>query len=491
MQVGKRSIPKAVEWSLILLLLLTGTFLALYHLDVQSLWIDEAYTWWFTNFSIPDLLENARIDAVHPPLYYLSVKWLTSWLGAEEAGLRLLSSLSYVLCIGAALILGYQVGGRPGRLIAGWFWVFHPMALSYARDARPYALVALFAFTSTIATIHLASKPKDSKLWNLLALISLICGFLIHYFFIIVVAGITLERVLEFRRRPLLFRKWTLLALLSSLPLILWILWFFQLENPSVGIGWIQQPQPVDLVWTFWNLLSGYGGMFSLPSLFFGVVAAFLFIVGIFSSCNSDTLRWVFPCWILFPLIAIWFVSQYRPIYVDRYFIVLFPAFLILISTGAREIWSKWEGLGDMRKELFSGVIILALGSIGLWSGWQVHSDLTYAHEDWRSLASRLRTNSTATDQIFLADPETIIPLHYYKIDIATRSDFSDIHACEGSCWWVLRQPYTATHAFSQSVTDIDRPWKTEIPMGCTLIEAFNSPTGVALWHIQCGTPNR
>lgn len=79
-----------------------------------------------------------------------------------------------------------------------------------------------------------------------------------------------------------------------------------------------------------------------------------------------------------------------------------------------------------------------------------------------------------------------MVPFLYYY-----GGDFHQLNSleppvCQSPCWWVMRQPYTATHAFSQTVIMEDRPWKTELPEGCDILDRWDGRTGLMLWNVSC-----
>jgi hypothetical protein len=122
--------------------------------------------------------------------------------------------------------------------------------------------------------------------------------------------------------------------------------------------------------------------------------------------------------------------------------------------------------------------------ALGLWAGGQVLYAVTYAREDWRGLAQLLTERAGTNPMVWLPDPGTLVPLrYYYKIEFQP-IDQAHSAACQTACWYVLRQPFTATHAFSQSIAD--RPWKPNLPQGCTAISHWSSPTGLKAWQLVC-----
>jgi hypothetical protein len=127
--------------------------------------------------------------------------------------------------------------------------------------------------------------------------------------------------------------------------------------------------------------------------------------------------------------------------------------------------------------------------AVGVWAAWGVHAAPGYAREDWRGLVEILSSRRTNGQQIWLSDVEAVLPLTFYQAETSEVSSGGEPPACTTPCWWVLRQPYTETHAFAQGVMDPDRPWKPEMAGGCQVTERWESPTGLALWEVTCGQP--
>jgi len=174
-------------------------------------------------------------------------------------------------------------------------------------------------------------------------------------------------------------------------------------------------------------------------------------------------------------------------VYLDRYFIVLLPMVLILVSSGAESVWHEIKHRITLRERVFTPVVlILCVGAIGILSGLQVHIDGKYTKENWRELTQVIKQNSAEQTSILLSEPEALLPLTYYGIDEIDPIIIENTSECNLECWWILRQPYTATHAFSQAIRQPGRSWEPELPDGCIIIDRWNSSTGVSLWHIRC-----
>jgi len=69
-------INKLVSWiksnQIIIIILIVGAFLRLFHLDFQSVWLDEIHTLNESNpkFSFKEVHDSLMISEPHPPLYF-------------------------------------------------------------------------------------------------------------------------------------------------------------------------------------------------------------------------------------------------------------------------------------------------------------------------------------------------------------------------------------------------------------------------------------
>lgn len=462
-----------------LLLMLAGLGLAAWRVGSQSLWLDETYTWWFTGLGWDDLLQAARIDAVNPPLYYMFVKLFEP--SGTEAALRLPSLLAQVGGIAGAIWLGFLVGGRLGGFAAGLFWATHPLTLWAARDARPYALSAALAVLAVALFVRLQRSWSNAV--GGLAGVVLAVGLMTHYFFFVALASLVLLSAADLRRAPAFFRRWALVSLAAMIPLTFWLVWFLGTGSPSLGIGWIRAPVLADIPLTLWNLASGYGGRADVPSALLGLVVLISAGAGLVSSDRSLWRRLALAG-ILAPILAVWAVSQRRPVYVDRYFVILLPFVAALTAMGVSGLsrLARWRGLSDVARPTAAVAACL----IALAAALTVHRGGKFDKEDWRGLAAFLQSRDVTSESLSLSEPEIALPLSYY-FDRGMMSESSAlIPACGDSCWWVLRQPYTATHALTQSVREPRRGQAPAIPASCQARDSWVSETGVSAIQVVC-----
>ena len=386
--------------------------------------------------------------------------------------------------------IGRVAAGQVGSLAAGWFWAIHPMTIWYARDVKTYSWLATLA--AIVIWCYLILQKRISKKWLWLALIFLSLGSLSHYYFFAFSMSLILLAFTTTKQSPRFFRRWVAITILSWLPLVIWLIWYLTQDQPALGSGWIQIPDWNDPFETLWNLISGYGGVASIEDTFFGLFVLMIILTGIIGIGPKPAIS---PLYIITigmgaPLIGILLLSQRRPLYVDRYFIVLLPWVTLLFAQGIQTIWDTIHRVFTPRRAAWLSLTLFAtLGIFGIIVGLNVLHAPKYQREDWRALATDLSQHAGDDPKVWFSDKLTIIPLKYY-----TQTQIQPIWSdnppiCENTCWWIIRQPFTYTHAFTQSVNPTNRAWIPELPSGCYLLDKWDYFTGILLWHVSCDMP--
>jgi hypothetical protein len=450
-------------------------------LNAESLWLDETYTWWFASLDWADLLQSVRIDGVNPPLYYMLVKTIAGANPAHEARLRLLSAVMHLVAVGLAWIMGRRLGGELGGWVTAAFWGFHPLSLWFALDARPYALAAALSWL-TLFFYHRLERHASFRWGTVLpTALAIGAGLISHYFFLVICLGLTLVTLTRLRSNPVLFRAWTLALLLGFIPLGVWLAWYLSLPSPSLGIGWIAAPELHDIPLTFWNLLSGYGGVNSVPTITFGL--ANIVLMTRLQRRGLELIAFA----VLPGILGVWLVSQWRPVYVDRYFILLLPLLAVSLGQPAAQLLQalrKVSGLsgGDYSDIAFAFVYAM----IALGATLSLISLNHYRKEDFRGLAAELGQRPGAHERAWLSEAELTLPMRRYATEEWQAVMGYGEAVCGESCRWILRQPYTETHALTGAVSDPSRPWLPEVPGTCRLAETWQGDGGIHLWSLRC-----
>lgn len=165
-------------------MLILAAALRLYRLDAQSLWYDEGNSARIAERSLALIVAGAAGD-IHPPLYYILLKYWRAVFGAHEAALRSLSAVAGTITVLFAYFIGRDLFGRRAGLIAAFLLAVAPFAVYYAQEARMYAVLALWAAASTWAMFHLSdpiARPSGAALgYSALYALATAAGLWTHY----------------------------------------------------------------------------------------------------------------------------------------------------------------------------------------------------------------------------------------------------------------------------------------------------------------------
>src|SRR5687767_474003 len=109
----------------------------------ESLWVDELHTAWCVGGDLADVAPRAAMGNQSPVFFWL--EWLVvRALGPSEGSLRLVSVCAGSLLPLALFALLKQLGQSAWvGFVAAVLVVVDPLAIFFATEARPYALVQL------------------------------------------------------------------------------------------------------------------------------------------------------------------------------------------------------------------------------------------------------------------------------------------------------------------------------------------------------------
>ena len=459
--------------------------LRVYNLGKYSIWLDESFAWFIVRNPLSTFFQALTVSFMHPPLFYLAAKVFVSLFGMSELSLRLASVLFSVATIWVFMKLGENTGGDTGKFIGGIFGAFHPMIVWYSQDAWPYSIFLFLSSFSLLIFLKLQKSPKDNKLWGGLLLVNSL-GLLTHYYFMVFVITQSVFVFREFYRNPNFFRRWILQILLAMVPLGLWLWVLYSTKDIYIGIGWIQTPSLKDIPLTLWNLVSGYGGKASWVTTLFGTIALILILFGITDKQNKGQNLLYLLGGIFLPIAGAWVMSLRKPIYIDRYLIFTLPYVVLLVSHGVEKITSEFSQF--FREKDYRQIFAIFLIVVGFLAGLGIHTNPIYARENWKGLTAFMKNHSVPDETLFISDELLLLPLGFYFNEPNSIELLPSENNCRPTCWWILRQPYTPPHAFTQSLSTPGRNFLPNIPSNCSLSEKWESPTGIQAWHLTCSS---
>lgn len=395
-----------IQLGLILIIAFLLRFLSAWQKDF---WFDEAFSFFLTQNSLPNLL-TATIADNHPPLYYL-VLHFWSILGKGTLFLRLPSLLAGGISIFLIYKIGQEIFNRKTALIATLIFAFSPLHIYFSAETRMYSLWTLEILAGFYFFLKILKHPKKPIYYMLYAICYLLALYT-HYYTILVLASFGLFLVLkrrEYRRvlPPYLFFSGVII--LAFLP---WLKLYFTSPhpachclNPGLGI-------PAALA-SF--ILGGVGDItlktmlsveapliWRISFLVFSVITFLVFLFGLI----KQKARPFFPLLLIllsFPLIVVSFISFFYPIFSPRAFLIFSPAFYLTVAYGLTRLKSLPLFLFSLATILFLSLTTSLIPVIP-----------QFEKEPLQIAADYLRNNYQKGDQVAHASLFTYYPFRFY-----------------------------------------------------------------------------
>lgn len=364
------------------------------------MWFDEVYSWNISLENPKDIVKIASGD-IHPPLFYITLKYWTNIFSDSVFAMRMLSTL---------LIMG------------GMFWTYKICRLIKITDKRVLAILALYSvspvliyyaqevrmqclnlFLTTASTYFFLKLLNDKKniygaIWALCATLSVYT----HYFALLILFSQLIIIIVKFYQKEIDFsfaRKMFLFFLIPCVCFLAWLPTF--LSQTSQGQPWrtsLSFPQIMDNYLTYFReiFFSYYWsyenkGILTAMTIFSLCLIAGLIIVSIIYLLKSD--RKKLPILILFfiPSIIAILVSFRQSIIFSRYLLIIVPYLYILcifliFRTKKRYISYTMT------------VILLAASSYGL----SINYNNNYKNNDYRKIEEFITKHHSPNDKIIV-----------------------------------------------------------------------------------------
>jgi 4-amino-4-deoxy-L-arabinose transferase-like glycosyltransferase len=145
----------------------------------QRLWLDELTTAWVIRDSWTEIPQRSLLNNLSPLFYGLT--WITTRLaGYDEVGIRLPSFLAGILVVPVLYYVAKSMtGSRPVAMAAALIAALDNSFFEFAVEARPYALVQLFALANI--ALLLAYLRYQTRTYAVLLGLNAALLFYLHY----------------------------------------------------------------------------------------------------------------------------------------------------------------------------------------------------------------------------------------------------------------------------------------------------------------------
>lgn len=323
-------------------IVILGAALRLYHINYQSLWLDELYSIVPTDpqNSLVSIIEYAKGD--QPPLFFIYIHYVFALFGYNELVGRTACAFIGLIGILAIYFLGKECHGKAAGLFAAFLTGLNYFHIYYSQELRFYSMVFLFAVLSYLFFIRAFKRNKTIDFIGY----AIFTVFLLytHYFGIIIflVQVLTFFFLLIYKRD---FR-FIVSSIISGIAItIAFIPWMPIVINDSdITSGWIKRPDPFFVVKYFYD----YTGKDVFTTLVF-LIFIFLFIKSMETknslSNESKPIYLTIILWIVFSYLLpyVWSIAN-SPLLHQRYTIVTLPALILLFALGWDRIRNnKWK----------------------------------------------------------------------------------------------------------------------------------------------------
>lgn len=322
-------------------ILAMGAVLRFYHLDYQSLWLDELYSIVPTNpdNSLGDVIDYAKGD--QPPLFFIYIHYVFKIFGYTELVGRAACALVGLAGIIAIYFLGKECFGKATGVFAALITSVNYFHIYYSQELRFYSMAFLMALLSYLFFIR---AFKRGKLSDYFAYVISTIGLLYTHYYGLIIFGtqIFVFLMLLLYKRDMRF---LILSFISgALVIVAYTPWLPTIMNDlGTSLSWIKKPEPYFVAQYFYD----YTGKDAFTSLLL-VVLIFQFCKTFVRSVLSQETRNVFLIlitWILLSYLVPYIRSiLISPVLSNRYTIVTLPALIVLFAIGWSEIKnSKWR----------------------------------------------------------------------------------------------------------------------------------------------------
>jgi len=247
---------RSLQIPVLLVILLVGAVFRLYRLGAQSLWVDEGWSLWLADSSIPTIVELTAQD-VHPPLFYTLLHFWVEVFGATEGGLRSFSAVASILAILAIYAVGRTLVSEPVGIGAAALLAISPFGIRHAQIAKMYSLLLMLSLLCFYCFIRWI---RDDELMGAYIVSSLALLYT-HVFggFILLAQSVYMATAAAAGRSEQPLRKWfTIQAAIGALYMPWLVILVIQALRHASENPFYDDPTIQELLFTFINQTGGY-----------------------------------------------------------------------------------------------------------------------------------------------------------------------------------------------------------------------------------------
>lgn len=365
-------------------------WLRLHRLGDHSLWVDEGFSVHFVHTRWAQFWKVTWSREANMLLYYLLLRpW--AQFAVTEFQIRLLSALFGVGGVLMICALGRELFSRATGLVASALLAVHAFHVYYSQEARSYPFTVFLLMLAAWLFVRLVREP-DSRRNQWAYAIAAALAFYAHIFALLVVVSEWLaffvwaqssspaNAVERSSKREQVFgaiRRFFAM----TFPLVI-----FAIFKNKGQLDWIPP-----LTWPVFmrgmTAVTGQGGTWLLALY---VAMALVAVICGFRTpgvrspevCSDDAQKrfalLLAVSWALFPTAVFMLYSLHKPLFLDRYLVLLVPAFVLLAAQGVVTL----ANLGSPLRLLWIPALALLL-TLSFRATWRQYDAIKWL--DWQT----------------------------------------------------------------------------------------------------------
>lgn len=315
-----------------------------FNLAVKLLWLgaqelahDEPFTLYWSQRPAAEF-KDMLLTENNPPLHFLITRWWSKLVPFEAGWLRMPSAVFSALAVWPLWLSSRKLGGDRVALVSALLFSLSNYHYGYAHELRGYALFTLLACWSAWLLIRRSGEARVG--WVPLLQLALVNAAMVytHYFgwLMVGVQALMVFLVPGLRAWRGSFAVSVLIAAVLFGPMAAV---FLKRAATSLAAGtWLTHPVPEELYNQIWKWSNA-------PVL----AVAFLVVIamGIVRSRGPQPAMRAAFIWGLVPLFGLYLVSQWKPMFLDRYLVFAAPGFAVLVAVSieALRLPARWTTL--------------------------------------------------------------------------------------------------------------------------------------------------
>ncbi|OHA80896.1 MAG: hypothetical protein A2675_02285 [Candidatus Yonathbacteria bacterium RIFCSPHIGHO2_01_FULL_51_10] len=392
-----------------------GLFMRVWGLGAEGLRLDESQSVWQAMHSL-DFIREYMLKNVHLPLHNSLLHLWMLLFGPSEASVRTLALIPGILSVPALYFLAREFIRPRWALYATAIAALSPFWVWYSREIRMYSLLTLITIFSYYAYVKIL-KENRVRWYVLYALVNIV-GMYTHYFFFLILlvqlVYFFLTWRVRFSDRPpgeqvgekrTMLRRFVLVGAVLVAGFVPWL--YLLVTNYGSGslAPILEKPDAFNVILQFYEFMFGFHTDTLTASLVGGwpilILGSFFFLS---KRAPSSPLILLLPVGILLPVAIGFIASQYLPLFLSRYFIIVTPLLFIFVAWFIGEL--------PTRSRIAVGGVFLAVLSVLLIN--QSIDPRVPTRENYREATQYISSQVGPRDIVVASPPYLVYPTQYY-----------------------------------------------------------------------------